>query len=143
MRVRDLVTDKDALITRDYWLKRAQLGQPMLTYIPTCLPLTAFGVPSLRYGIPVGEEGESPNWRYSATRNPNLIGMPFGSDDGSSNTPNDGTHPITNGGLDCVKIPASSTAASGVNGAPGNAAKHGTADGQNTAAATRMSSASA
>lgn len=38
MRVRDLLPDKDALITRDYWLKRSQLGQPTLTYIPTCLP---------------------------------------------------------------------------------------------------------
>ncbi|WP_433967756.1 SLBB domain-containing protein [Tunturiibacter gelidiferens] len=40
MRVRDLLPDKEALITRDYWLKRSQLGQPTLTYIPTCLPLT-------------------------------------------------------------------------------------------------------
>jgi protein involved in polysaccharide export with SLBB domain len=150
MRVRDLLPDKDALITRDYWLKRAQLGQPMLTYIPTCLPLTAFGVPSLRYGIPVGEEGESPNWRYSATRNPNLIGMPFGSDNGSSNTPNDGTQPITDGGLDCVKVQEFSAAASGVNdgstGAPGNAGNQdntGGATRQNTAGANRMSSASA
>ena len=31
MRIRDLLPNKDALITRDYWLKRSQLGQPMLT----------------------------------------------------------------------------------------------------------------
>ncbi len=78
MRVRDLIPDKDALITRDYWLKRSQLGQPMMTYIPTCLPQTPYGIPDLRYGIPAGEEGEHPNWRYSSTRNPNLIGLPFG-----------------------------------------------------------------
>ena len=119
MRVRDLIPDKDALITRDYWLKRSQLGQPMMSYIPTCLPMTPYGIPSLRYGIPVGEEGENPNWRYSATRNPNLIGMPFGSGDGSTNTPtptqDDDSKPMTDGGLDCAPIPASATSASGLN----------------------------
>jgi protein involved in polysaccharide export with SLBB domain len=119
MHVRDLIPDKDALITRDYWLKRSQLGQPMMSYIPTCLPITPYGIPSLRYGIPVGEEGENPNWRYSSTRNPNLIGMPFGSGDGSTNTPlsalNDDSKPMTDGGLDCTPIPASATSASGLN----------------------------
>ena len=119
MHVRDLIPDKDALITRDYWLKRSQLGQPMMSYIPTCLPITPYGIPSLRYGIPVGEEGENPNWRYSSTRNPNLIGMPFGSGDGSTNTPaptqGDGSMPMSDGGLDCTPIPASATSASGVN----------------------------
>jgi protein involved in polysaccharide export with SLBB domain len=38
MRVRDLFPDKDALITRDYWLKRGRLGQPVLTYLPVCRP---------------------------------------------------------------------------------------------------------
>jgi protein involved in polysaccharide export with SLBB domain len=120
MRVRDLLPDKDALITRDYWLKRSQLGQPTLTYIPTCLPLTPYGVPNLRYGIPVGEEGSNPNWRYSSTRNPNLIGLAFGSEEGSSYRTADGeteseTDPSTDGGLDCIKIPASQTALSGNN----------------------------
>ena len=73
MRVRDLIPDKDALVTQDYWLKRSQLGQPMLSYIPTCRPMTPYGVPDLRYGIPAGDEGEHPNWRYSSTRNPNLF----------------------------------------------------------------------
>jgi protein involved in polysaccharide export with SLBB domain len=111
MRIRDLLPDKDALITRDYWLKRSQLGQPMLTYIPTCPPQTPYGIPNLRYGIPVGEDGENPNWRYSSTRNPNLIGLAFGSSDGSSYQPNDST----DGGLDCGKIPESDTSASGTN----------------------------
>jgi len=119
MHVRDLIPDKDALITRDYWLKRSQLGQPMMSYIPTCLPMTPYGIPSLRYGIPVGEEGENPNWRYSSTRNPNLIGMPFGNGDGSTNTPaptqGDGSMPMSDGGLDCTPIPASATSASGLN----------------------------
>ena len=119
MRVTDLIPSKDALITRDYWLKRSQLGQPMMSYIPTCLPITPYGIPSLRYGIPVGEEGENPNWRYSSTRNPNLTGMPFGSGDGSTNapvqTPGDGSTPMTDGGLDCAPIPASATSASGLN----------------------------
>jgi protein involved in polysaccharide export with SLBB domain len=119
MRVRDLIPDKDALITRDYWLKRSQLGQPMMSYIPTCLPLTPYGIPSLRYGIPIGEEGENPNWRYSSTRNPNLTGMPFGTGDGSTNalapTQDDGSKPMTDGGLDCEPIPASATSANGVN----------------------------
>jgi protein involved in polysaccharide export with SLBB domain len=119
MHVRDLIPDKDALITRDYWLKRSQLGQPMMSYIPTCLPMTPYGIPSLRYGLPVGEEGENPNWRYSSTRNPNLIGMPFGNGDGSTNTPaptqGDGSMPMSDGGLDCTPIPASATSASGLN----------------------------
>jgi protein involved in polysaccharide export with SLBB domain len=119
MHVRDLIPDKDALITRDYWLKRSQLGQPMMSYIPTCLPITPYGIPSLRYGIPVGEEGENPNWRYSSTRNPNLIGMPFGNGDGSTNTPaptqGDDSMPMSDGGLDCTPIPASATSASGLN----------------------------
>ena len=36
MQVGELFPDKDALITRDYWLKRGQLGKPVLTYIPVC-----------------------------------------------------------------------------------------------------------
>jgi protein involved in polysaccharide export with SLBB domain len=112
MRVRDLLPDKDALITRDYWLKRSQLGQPLLTYIPTCLPTTPFGIPGLRYGIPFGEEGENPNWRYSSTRNPNLIGLPFGNGESGSYPTNDGG---TDGGLDCARIPESDTSASGTN----------------------------
>jgi protein involved in polysaccharide export with SLBB domain len=112
MRVRDLLPNKDALITRDYWLKRSQLGQPMLTYIPTCLPKTPFGIPSLIYGIPVGDEGQNPNWRYSSTRNPSLIGLPFGSEGGSSGQSEDG---MTDGGLDCAAIPESETSSSGRN----------------------------
>jgi protein involved in polysaccharide export with SLBB domain len=112
MRVRDLIPDKDALITRDYWLKRSQLGQPMMTYIPTCLPTTPYGIPDLRYGLPFGDEGENANWRYSSTRNPNLIGLPFGSGEA-------GSYPVTNGpsdgGLDCARIPETDTSTSGTN----------------------------
>ena len=104
MRVLDLIPDKDALITRDYWLKRSQLGQPMMTYIPTCLPLTPYGVPDLRYGIPAGDEGEHPNWRYSSTRNPNLIGMVFQGSQGAYNTQSGVDEeglPLNDGGLNC------------------------------------------
>src|SRR5260370_36836861 len=90
----------------------------MLTYIPTCLPMTPYGVRSLRYGIPIGEEGENPNWRYSSTRNPNLGGLPFGSADGGSNptnVTNDGNQPLTDAGLHCARIPESATFASGIN----------------------------
>lgn len=41
MRVRDLFPDKDALITRDYWLRRGRLGEPALQYTPDCLPAAA------------------------------------------------------------------------------------------------------
>jgi protein involved in polysaccharide export with SLBB domain len=112
MHVRDLLPDKDSLVTRDYWLKRSQLGQPMLTYIPTCLPGTPFGIPGLRYGLPFGDEGENPNWRYSATRNPYLIGLPFGGGETGSHPNSDGE---TDGGLDCGKIPESETSAGGFN----------------------------
>jgi protein involved in polysaccharide export with SLBB domain len=107
MRVRDLIPDKDALITRDYWLKRSQLGQPMLTYIPTCLPITPYGIPDLRYGIPAGEDGLYPYWRYSSTRDSNLIGLPFvsteGTSAGSQYPPTEGV-PETDGSLDCTKF---------------------------------------
>jgi protein involved in polysaccharide export with SLBB domain len=112
MRIRDLLPDKDSLITRDYWLKRGQLGQPVLTYIPTCLPISPFGIPGLIYGIPVGEEGQNPNWRYSSTRNPNLIGLAFGNEGGASYG-KEGQP--TDGGLDCGTVPESETAASGIN----------------------------
>ncbi len=112
MRIHDLLPNKDALITREYWLKRSQLGQPLLTYIPTCLPATPFGIPNLIYGIPIGEEGQNPNWRYSSTRNPNLIGLTFGFEGGASNGTDNGP---TDGGLDCTAVSESETAASGMN----------------------------
>jgi protein involved in polysaccharide export with SLBB domain len=157
MRVRDLLPDKDALITRDYWLKRSQLGQPTLTYIPTCLPLTPYGIPNLRYGIAVGEEGSNPNWRYSSTRNPNLIGLAFGNEEGSSyRTPdqevNGDADASTDGGLDCMKISASQTslsssndryapsaaanAATGANAAGSNNQNANTGNNSNTSAST-------
>lgn len=160
MRIRDLIPDKDALITRDYWLKRSQLGQPMLSYIPTCLPVTPFGVPALRYGIPVGEEGDHPNWRYSSTRNPYLIGLPFGGPEGqgssatASNLTVDGV-PATDGGLDCTTILESSTSATGTNDrySPNNTGNNQANTGNNTsspnnqymnsAGSNRMSTASA
>lgn len=113
MRVKDLLPDKDALITRDYWLKRAQLGQPGLTFIPTCPPNTPFGIPNLRYGIPAGEEGDNPNWRYSSTRNTNLFGLIFGNTEGTSNSMTDG--PSTDGSLDCGRPSDSQTSAYGMN----------------------------
>ena len=111
MRVHDLFPDKDALITRDYWLKRSQLGQPTLTYIPTCLPTTPYGIPNLRYGVPVGEGGEDPIWRYSATEYPNLIGLEFSNQNqydrfgrsinNFANRTDLSQGPPTDGGLDC------------------------------------------
>lgn len=118
IRVRDVIPDKDALITRDYWLKHSQLGQPMLTYIPTCPPQTPYGIPDLRYGIPAGEEGDHPNWRYSSTRNPSLFGLTFGSAEGTSvgvPNPSDDGSLLTDGGLNCMKTPIDMTAASGTN----------------------------
>lgn len=38
MRVGTLFPDKDALITRDYWLKRGHLADPILGYLPFCPP---------------------------------------------------------------------------------------------------------
>jgi protein involved in polysaccharide export with SLBB domain len=144
MRIRDLLPDKDALITRDYWLKRSQLGQPTLTYIPTCLPLTPYGIPNLRYGIPVGDEGSNPNWRYSSTRNPNLIGLAFGNEEGSSyRTPdqdmNGEADVATDGGLDCIKIPASQTSLSGSNDRYSPSPAANAANGTNAAGSNNQS----
>jgi protein involved in polysaccharide export with SLBB domain len=119
MHVLDLIPNKEALITRDYWLKRTQLGQPMMTYIPTCQPSTPYGVPSLRYGIPVGEEGDDPFWKYSSVRDSgvkSLTGLPVtngaidqNSTDGSTDNQvmtgvvlSDGTR-ASDGGLDCTR----------------------------------------
>ncbi len=108
MRVHDLFPDKDALITRDYWLKRSQLGQPTLTYVPTCLPNTPYGIPDLRYGVPVGEAGDDSSWQYGSVRDPDLVGMTYHGQDprfvrqqsiANSNGRMDG--PQTDGGLDC------------------------------------------
>ncbi len=115
MHVRDLIPNKEALITRDYWLKRSQLGQPGLTYIPTCPPQTPYGLPMLRYGIPAGEEGLNPNWRYSSTRNPYLIGLPFGNTEGTKGGMAADGSKLTDGGLDCTPVPESATASSGQN----------------------------
>lgn len=119
MHVLDLIPNKEALITRDYWLRQSQLGQPTLSYIPTCLPRTTYGIPDLRYGIPVGDEGEHPNWRYSSTRNnPFLVGLPFGSPEGTSDAVpelDQNGEPTTDGGLNCEPIPYSETAATGMN----------------------------
>jgi protein involved in polysaccharide export with SLBB domain len=122
MRVHDLFPDKDALITRDYWLKRSQLGQPTLTYIPTCLPNTPYGVPNLRYGVPVGEGGEDPIWRYSATQYPNLIGLEFvnqydklGRNDGNFDKNDLSQGPPTDGGLDCGQLIEPSAFSIGLN----------------------------
>ena len=113
MRIKDLLPDKDSLITREYWLKRAQLGQPGLTFIPTCPPKTPYGIPSLRYGIPVGEEGENPEWRYSSTKNTDFFGLAFGSPDtvgnlgspgSTANVPNTPKDISTDGALDCENL---------------------------------------
>ncbi len=112
MRVHDLFPDKESLITRDYWLKRSQLGQPMLTFIPTCSPKTPYGIPNLRYGLPAGEGNEESLWQYAAIRNPNLIGQAFrGQERKTSNDRSNGNDssesdpanslPTTDGGLDC------------------------------------------
>ena len=118
MRVLDLLPSKDALITRDYWLKRSQLGQPMMSYVPTCLPMTPYGIPSLRYGVPVGDEGDDPYWKYSSVRNPNsvgligLIGLPLPSSRSRTPSTMDNASqsadsvasdraPLSDGGLDC------------------------------------------
>ena len=64
MRIRDLLPDKDALITRDYWLKRSQLGQPIVDlypYLPCRRPPLAFRVcvmafrSATREKIPTGD----------------------------------------------------------------------------------------
>jgi protein involved in polysaccharide export with SLBB domain len=155
MRVHDLFPDKDALITRDYWLKRSQLGQPMMTYVPTCLPTTPYGIPDLRYGIPVGEGGQDSFWRYSVLRNPGLTGLPAATDDRNINLFSDGVLPRsgllpvgdTDGGLDCGRGPNPQTSDFDLN--PNNInvqnpiAQNNNPNNQNPVTANRMSAASA
>lgn len=165
MHVLDLLPDKEALVTRDYWLKRSQLGQPMMSYVPTCLPNTPYGIPNLRYGVPVGDEGDDPYWKYSSVRTSgmtSLVGLPVtnantqsvnttvaGSPSATPDlTANDGT-PITDGGLDCGKqleaqsyIPISMM--NGMNpGSNSQVSGTQTSQQQNLLAANRMSSTNA
>ena len=56
MRVSDLFPDKDALITRNYWLKRGQLGKPVLNYVPVCPPTQNRNGMTQGYG-PIGTNG--------------------------------------------------------------------------------------
>ncbi len=134
MRVHDLFPDKDALITRDYWLKRSQLGQPTLTYVPTCLPNTPYGIPDLRYGVPVGEGGDDSIWQYGSAKNPELVGLTYHGQDprfvrqqsiANSNGRMDG--PQTDGGLDC-DAQNQVRALTAVNG-PGNESGNGVGTG--------------
>lgn len=131
MRVLDLIPTKDALITREYWLKRSQIGQPMLSYIPTCPPATPFGIPSLRYGIPVGDEGQDTLWRYSSIQSQNLIGTPY---TGASRKSPD-QEGETDGSLDCANILPPGTRTGYVQGPDGNyynsSSVPGTLNGQN------------
>jgi len=49
MRVRDIIPDKDALLTRDYWLQRSELGLPILDSTPA-VRLYAPDAPTAQYG---------------------------------------------------------------------------------------------
>lgn len=162
MRVKDLIPNKEALVTRDYWLKRSQLGQPSMTYVPTCAPATPYGIPNLRYGVPIGEDGDDPYWRNSS-RNallyPGLVGLPVvngtiatnlnsdGSQAVSSNSPsltttNDGTV-VTDGGLDCGRQTGSRDYVPVTNDQGINSTSQVSAFSMQNASSNRMSSASA
>ena len=157
MRVHDLFPDKDALITRDYWLKRSKVGQPTLTYIPTCPPKTPYGVPNLRYGVPVGEGGADPLWRFSAAKDPNLIGMEFNNEyDRFGGNPNSATRNNpdealqTDGALDCAEqasgaSPNSSDPSNSPSSTNSLTSTHGSTQQsqQNTGGTARMSTANA
>ncbi len=86
MRVGDLFPDKDALITRDYWLKRGRLGQPVLTYLPVCRP-----TPGLGSDTDFSTLGND----QSVTRNSNTTL-------GSNNTTQNGSRP-THVAQDCIQ----------------------------------------
>ena len=46
MRVTDLLPTREALITRNYWIRRSQLGREMLDYLPAQTPVVAAAQPA-------------------------------------------------------------------------------------------------
>jgi len=54
MRIRDLIPDKDALLTRDYWQQRNQLGLPVLDSTPDVRRYAPDSPVAQVYGVGVG-----------------------------------------------------------------------------------------
>jgi len=95
MRVRDIIPDKDALLTRDYWLQRNRLGLPILDSTPD-VRLYAADAPTGQYngvGVAPVSPVVLPNLTYSQRlaaaqdSDTNVYGInpkqPFGKNDNS------------------------------------------------------------
>jgi protein involved in polysaccharide export with SLBB domain len=52
MRIRDLIPNKESLLTPDYWLRREQLGLPVADFQPLLPPVRQEAQPSQRAGRP-------------------------------------------------------------------------------------------
>jgi polysaccharide export outer membrane protein len=70
MRISDLIPDKDMLVTRDYWQRRAQLGQVQPAYLPEP-EVDAEGFPIQRRPYMYTTPGTMPQNPYSRTTSTN------------------------------------------------------------------------
>jgi polysaccharide export outer membrane protein len=104
MRVRDIIPDKEALLTRDYWQHRNQLGLPMLDATPTVrryapdapigqydgvglAPVNPLLLPSLTYAQRLQAAQDSDTNVYgNNTQLSGKLGVPSSGDSGYSQT---------------------------------------------------------
>lgn len=94
MHVSELFPEKDALTTRDYWLRRGQLGKPVLTYVPVCPPIR-----SRDRGVPLTPtDGSSSTNNSSNNRSQNDLDLRQ-----QSTQPNEAPEDSTFDG--CVQLP--------------------------------------
>lgn len=74
MRIRDLIPDKDSLVTRDYWQRRIALGLPAPAYTPLFSayppPVAPATTPNASTNPAVPAEGQSANGGFDTQGNP-------------------------------------------------------------------------
>ena len=108
MRVGDLFPDRDALITRDYWLRRGRLGEPILTYIPYCPVDTNAG----QYNDPAGASALNLNnsgINNSGANNSGINGSSTNSLDSNNSFVSNGLNSNATAGIAALAVPGTST----------------------------------
>jgi protein involved in polysaccharide export with SLBB domain len=131
MRVGDLFPDRDALITRDYWLKRGRLGQPVLTFIPLC-PTFRVNVnqgsdasdsgdpqnciPANAYNEALGQMNPLAATGTNGTYGSNGTNSTYGSNGYNSNNGTNGTNGVYDGGANGTNGMNGAAALNGANG---------------------------
>ena len=116
MRIRDLIPEKDALLTRDYWEQRNQLGLPVLD-----------STPDVRRYAPEAPVAQLNGMGISPTRNPLALIAP-NAQDSDLNVYGIATPPpssITEGGYAASNSAANTSQSTGLSAATGDVAVTG------------------